>query len=402
MLFLKHKDIPRKEYMSTANQFGVAFVSMLDKKELVSYLSGKVETVPAIQAIEVIKPLTFDTIPSQEGAKKDVGGSGDGTKASRSSADASDTKAEPEKELANWAEDLPEDPKQLLAKVRDVERNLQDHNSILMCPVQTFDGEPCIPRPPSSVVTPYADFISPPHSLPPLVFLKVASDCIDEYNHAKKKKDKEDKELSRRDDKSKRSEKKKGPPMERIVEHPKAGPDGVKINPRTGLASTNDVRLQFERDQYTKNRFGEANLDINEYGRQAAPVEDAAMPVAAPVPVEKMEVDPAPFERKRREREEEQAQRERDKRRRREKEASRDSKSRSRSSEADRALRQRMKAAEKEKTKRPIVLIPPGYGCILNRYNACKFLQEGVFQKWEDTKFAKKKERPPATQVIRR
>ena len=57
--------------MSTANQFGVGFVSVLDKKDLVSYLSGKVETVPAIQAIEVIKPLTFDTIPSQEGAKKD-------------------------------------------------------------------------------------------------------------------------------------------------------------------------------------------------------------------------------------------------------------------------------------------------------------------------------------------
>jgi len=250
--------------------------------------------------------------------------------------------------------EIPSDPAELLGRVRDVEKNLHDHSSILMCPVQTFD-----------------------------LFLPVASQSIQAF------KKQEQKKLVASEMESKGARKPGQGGMEAGDGRGNGGNGAnpaVKVNPRTGLASTSDVRMQFEKEAFTANRFGEANLDINEYGNTGAQAQKISSQPQTLEGLATMDADgnalakdaPAgakPSSSKR-------DKRDRDHRKKRERDHG--SSSRHRGDPAAKKVKAR-------KEPKPIILVPPGFSCILNRYNSRQFLTDGVFRTWEDAKQRMKK-----------
>ena len=339
IIFLRNASAQRKHYMTEAVKYGVGFVSTLDKQDLLSYLNGRVETVPAIQPtlvaadkIEEVKPLVFDTIPASknEAAKsgKDTattpGGVGDFEGVDKKGTDKES------------AEAIPENSDLLLEKIRGVERNLHDHKSILMCPVQKFE-----------------------------VFLSFASDRLRTF-YSKQKQAAAEMNGGGGGGGGGGKSSGKGDAG--------AGAPGEKGNPssKPAIKSTRKVRMEYEKEQYSKNRFGEANLNINEYGQ-----------------AQQGTLDMKKFEDNINKEEEERARQV----------ASMESLKRKKMEEK----RSRHQAQEKKRPKkivRPIVLMSPGFGSILNKFNASEFFDKGKFVRWEEAQ--KLKPHTSSTKVILR
>lgn len=173
----------------------------------------------------------------------------------------------------------------LLDSIRSVERHLQNHKSVLMCPVQTFED------------------------LTPL-----ASAELTKYI---KMKDEERKETA-------------------------AVATKQGVNPRTGLASTSDVRYkQFDKDQFNINRYGEASIGIDEYGRHGGREEAPPSPTTAGGAIDERSASAV--------------DRKRDRQRKR---------PLADSSKVD------AKKSKPMKNVRPIIMVPPGMSSIINKYNA--------------------------------
>jgi len=317
LLFLKNRNLSWKDYNNVTSQFGAKFVSKVDQNPLLSYLDGKVDTVAGLEAVARI------VVPEKE--LVDEG------------------EAKPTAAKSIWTE-IPKDPAELLGTVREVERNLVHHTSVLMCPVQTFD--------------PYT---------------KVASDYIKKF---KKEEERGKKEAGSRD-----------PPKARAKGYEKRPAEvptvsgRVKINPQTGQASTKDVRMEFDEEQYRKNRFGDAKFDVNEYG--GAPMQVDAESVIPP----ESEAEMAAV-RKQEEKEKERARR-------------KEEYIRKKKEEKRRQHAEEERQRKKESRERPIVLISPGYNCILNKYNVKTFLEKGNFEPW-DVANKKNKGKPKSTQNMTR
>merc|ERR1711907_578982 len=60
------------------------------------------------------------------------------------------------------------------------------------------------------------------------------------------------------------------------------------------------------------------------------------------------------------------------------------------------------RAEEKRYHKPPIVLMSPGFSCIINKYNAKLFLEKGEFQHWEVASERIRGNRPNPTQSVNR
>ena len=335
LLLLKNKDRPWKEYIELTSQYGCAFISRVDKKPLEEFLAGKVDTVDGLQGAPVV-------------AAVEIGGEDDLVLAPAAGEAGDGLAPKP------ISVEIPSDPAALLAGVRGVERNMVDHTSVMMCPVQTFDG-----------------------------YAKVASAAIAEFRKVDERRKKE----REKEAKSKDRQGKDANPKERRSSEAATVSGRAKINPKTGQASTRDVRMQFEEEQYRKNRYGDAKLDISEYGGG----------LGSAAAGEEGQIDPQAEA-------ELAARKELEERRRLKMEArTKDiEKKRAREKEKKKAEHKKRRAEEKRYHKPPIVLMSPGFSCIINKYNAKLFLEKGEFQHWEVASERIRGNRPNPTQSVNR
>jgi parafibromin len=370
-IFLRNINLPRKEYMGIASQYGVRHVSVLDKKDLTQYLSGQVETVPAIQAqlvapdkIEDVQPMAIDkaSIEAVQIEKNKQDGKQDGK-------DQYLTSRIPEVEV-------PKDPDQLLGLIRGVERNLQDHTSIMMCPVQQFS-----------------------------LFIDPADRSINEFKKTERQRagESENNTNANKHNQNKQEAaptvKKQQPSATTITTVTRGSAGGttnnntVEVSARTGVASTRAVRYnQFEQAQYSKNRFGEADLGINEYGnaqpQQQGPTRTQnAVGEDAELSMEELEKQ----ERLKAKERERQQRKQKGREQLKMKEAKR-----------QKLQQQQERSSSKVAAGRPIILLPKGFGCILNKYNAKEFLEKGTYKTWEEAQKKMSNQKPKPVQNLNR